>query len=291
MSIRYSRRLLLLHLLLLTACTVKSPTQGELSIGVVSYDREKETLDRYDSFNQYLAEKTESRVTLEPTFNENKALERIHSRAWSLVFAPLGLAAIAISQNQYVPLFPLQGVNNLRSVIVVRQDSPLRNLKELENKTVALGQPGSATGYYFPIYNLYGLTLTEILFAPTPKTVLEWVAQGKATAGAISMEEFNSYQQQSRQTKFRILYTDPHYVPPGVVLIGSTIERNYQELIRKVMSEAPSVLTQSVGYVANGRLPDYEYMIAVVKRVGSIFAQAPDLGGSTQLKPARLLGK
>lgn len=257
----------------------------ELLIGLVSYDEGQEAINRYTKFNNYLGEKTGSLVRLEPTFNETQALERIHSREWSLVFAPPGLAAIAIAQNQYLPLFPLRGINNLRSILVVPKASPIRNLKELQGKTVALGKPGSATGYYFPIYNLYGLTLGEIMFAPTPKTVLEWVAQGKATAGALSMEEFLSYSPQLSQTEFRVLYTDPHYVPPGVVLIGPTIERNRQEQIRKVISEAPSVLAQSAGYVPNGPLPDYQYMISVVERVNSIFD-----GGSApiRLKPARL---
>ena len=291
MSLRYSRRLFVSQLLLLAACGGKSiPSQGEeLIVGLVSYDQGQEAINRYTNFNNYLGEKTGSVVRLEPTFNENKALERIQSRAWSLVFAPPGLAAIAIAQNQYLPLFPLEGVNNLRSILVVSKNSRVQKLKNLQGQTVALGQPGSATGYYFPLYNLYGLTLSEIMFAPTPKTVLEWVAQGKATAGALSREEFNSYSPQLSQTEFRVLYTDPHYVPPGVVLIGPTIESNRQEQIRKVMSEAPSDLAQEVGYIPNVPLPDYQYMIAVVKRVRAIFSDELEQGAASNLvKPVRL---
>jgi len=175
----------------------------------------------------------------------------------------------------------------LRSILVVRKNSPIQNLRELEGQTVALGQPGSATGYYFPLYNLYGLTLSELMFAPTPKTVLEWVAQGKASAGALSKEEFDSYSSQLKQTEFRIVYTDPHYVPSGIVLLEPTIESNSQEQIRKVMREAPSAIAQEVGYVPNGRLPNYQYMIAVVKRVNLIEPDATPI----QLKPARLFKK
>ncbi len=287
MSLKNSRRLFFVQLLLLTACGVKSiSSQGEeLIIGLVSYDEGQEAINRYTKFNNYLGEKTGALVRLEPTFSETQALERIHTRDWSLVFAPPGLAAVAIAHNQYLPLFPLRGINNLRSILVVPKASSIRNLKELQGKIVALGKPGSATGYYFPIFNLYGLTLSEILFAPTPKTVLEWVAQGKAAAGALSMEEFLSYTPQLSQTEFRVLYTDPHYVPSGVVLIGPTIERNRQKQIRQVMSEAPSDLSQEAGYVPNGLLPDYKYMISVVERVNSIF---DDGAAPSRLKPARL---
>jgi len=285
MSLRFSRRSFLFQLLLfLTACGGKS-TQGqgdELIVGVVSYDEGQEAINRYTNFTNYLGEETKSLIRLEPTFNENKALERIRSHGWSLVFAPPGLAAIAIAQEQYLPLFPLEGVNNLRSVLVVRKDNPIRSLKELQNKTVALGQLGSATGYYLPLYNLYGLTLTELLLAPTPKTVLEWVAEGKAAAGALSKNEFDTYSQQLSETQFSVLYTDPHKVPPGAVLIGPDIERNRQEQIRRVMGEAPSVLTQEAGYVPNSPAPNYRYMITVVERVKSISTQVEE-------KPARLV--
>lgn len=288
MDSRFSRRFFLAQLFLLAACTPRSIQSlgEELIVGTVSYSEGTQAIARYDRFIQYLGEQTKSLIRLEPAFNENKALERIRSRAWSLVFAPPGLAAIAISQEKYRPLFPLAGITNLRSILVVPQDSPLRDLKELAGRTLALGQPGSATGFYFPIYNLYGLTLAEILLAPTPKTVMEWVAQGKAEAGAISQREFDLYKSQFGQTNFRVLYTDPHNVPLGVVLISPAIESDRQEYIRQAMSEVPSVIAQETGYIPTGQVPDYSYMIAVVERVRSIFPY--DNPGSLQLKPARL---
>ncbi|MBD2104017.1 PhnD/SsuA/transferrin family substrate-binding protein [Leptolyngbya sp. FACHB-261] len=282
-SLRSSRRLFLLQLFLLSACGTKATSgrRERIVVGVVSYDQGQQIITRYTKFNDYLGRETQSLIEFEPAFNENKALERIQSGSWSLVFAPPGLAATAIVQHQYLPLFPLIGVSNLRSVLVVRQDSPIQNLKELAGKTVALGQPGSATGYYWPIYNLYGLTLGEILFAPTPKAVLELLDQGKAVAGALSLEEFNAYRSQFSQNKFRVLHTDPHRVPAGAVLIGPTVERNRQEQIRKVMSEVPSVLSQEAGYVPNGDVPDYQYMISVVQQVAPITA-------NVRKKPANL---
>ncbi len=271
MSFRFSRRLFILQLLLLSACGVSSISRqgGELIVGVISYGEGEQMLNRFERFNRYLSEKTGLLIKLEPAFNENVALERIENGSWSLIFAPPGLAAIAIADYQYVPVFPLQGVGNTSSILVVRKDSPIRDLKELEGQTVVLGEPGSATGYYLPLYNLYGLTLAEILFAPTPQIVLEWVGQGKATAGALSREEFNLYSPHSN-TEFRILFSDLHNVPPGAVLIGSTVERNREKYIRKFMNEAPAVLTQEVGYVPNGPVPEYQYMSSVVERVRSI---------------------
>ena len=275
MSSQLSRRLFILQMLLfMTACAGEEPSNQELElvIGVISYGEGKQALERFVRFRKYLGEKARAVIQLEPTFNENIAIERIQRRAWSLVFAPAGLAAIASANYQYLPIFPLQIESTSRSILVVRKDSPLRQLKDLQNKTVALGLLGSATGYYIPLYNLYGLTLAEILFAPTPKTVLEWVAQGKAAAGAISLEEFNLYRTKLSTAEFRILFADSQNVPPGAILIGPNIEKNRQERIRNYLKDAPPHLVQDVGYIPNAEAPDYQYMISVVKRVTSIAA-------------------
>ena len=74
--------------------------------------------------------------------------------------------------------------------------------------------------------------------------------------------------------------------------MGPTVEGNRQEQIRKVMSEAPSTLAQEAGYVTNGSLPDYRYMIAVVERVRAIFADESKSGVVlSRLKPAQLFNK
>jgi phosphonate transport system substrate-binding protein len=288
---RISRRWLL-GLMFLAACRATSSSSGSRSsllVGAVNYEGGDKTVEQYDRFTNYLSEKTQSLVQIEPALNESRALNQIRNQAWSLVFAPPGLSAIAISQYQYTPLFPLFGVQNLRSVLVVREDSPLQNIKDITGKAVALGKPGSATGYYLPIFNLYGLTLSELVFPTTPDAILEAVSQGKAAMGAVSMEEFNQYRSQVTSAKLRILFADPHPVPPGTVLISPTLERNYQESIRKILSEMPSVVAEEAGFVTNAAVPDYKYMISVVDRVRSIFpGDTPEGVKLLQQKPVRL---
>ncbi len=273
MPLRLSRRLFLFQstLLAVSACKAAQKPSAPLLIGVISYDQEEQITNRYQRFNRYLSSVLRAHVEIEPTFNERKALERIQSQAWSLVFAPPGVAAIAISNFQYLPIFPMQeDVTNLRSILVVRNNSPISKLRQLEGKAIALGQVGSATGYYFPIYNLYGLTLSKVLLAPTPKTILEWVAEEKVIAGALSTKEFNLYRPQFSPTEFRILYTDSHLAPPSTILLAPTVDRTYQNRIIKVMRDIPPDLVQEAGYVPNASVPNYEYMISVVERVRKI---------------------
>ncbi len=256
---------------LLIACPkTDNNSPGKLSIGVVSYGDSERSLERYSGLKKYLGSELKSIVEFEPAFNEVQALEQIKRRRWDLVFAPPGLAAIAIAQNNYVALFPLEGLQKTRSVIVVREDSEMVQLQDLAGKVIALGQPGSATGYYLPIYNLYGLTLAEVRFAPTPKTILAWLDSEEVTAGALSLDEFNRHRTSFPSTKFRILDSDSHNVPTGAVLVGENIERNQQEMIRDKLSQVPPSIAAAAGYIPNDRLPDYKYLIDVVERVTPI---------------------
>lgn len=274
MTYKLSRRIFILQMLLgMTACTTTKPEFNQrldLVVGIISYGQEKQTVERLSGFRTYLSEQLKTIIRIEPAFNERMAIEGIKRHYWSLVFATPGLAAIAISNYEYSTIFPLQLNVNSRSIIIVRQDSTLKKLSDLQNKTIALGQQGSATGYYIPLYNLYGLTLASILFAATPKDSLEWVSSGKVDAAAISLEEFNFYKSKLDSLQFRILFEDSHPIPSGSVLISPKIAKKRSDVIRNGMKNAPLDVIQAAKYIPSASPPDYQYMIGVVKRVASI---------------------
>src|SRR5690349_5690089 len=116
MSRQLSRRLFILQLLCytVTGCKSTPKSEGVLTIGVINYGGGGEIIGKFAKFSDYLGQKTKARIRLEPAFNENKAIERLSAQAWSLVFAPPGLAAFAIARYQYVPMLPLVGISNLR---------------------------------------------------------------------------------------------------------------------------------------------------------------------------------
>jgi phosphonate transport system substrate-binding protein len=259
-----------LTLALLTACSANtfSPAGTALTIGTIRDDQPDRNYDRVKS---YLREKLQSLIEVEPVVNEDVALQKIQAKAWALAFAPPGLAAIAISQFGYKPVLPLVGVQNLRSAIVVLEDSPIQNIAALSGKALAVGQPGSATGYYLPLFNLYGLTLSELFVAATPKEVLEAVAQGKAAAGAMSVAEFDTYRSQVNAAKLRVLFVDPHPIPSGALLISPEVAPEQSEKIQQALRNLNAVMAEEIGLVTNAPVPDYQYLISVVERVRAIF--------------------
>ncbi|WP_416674813.1 phosphate/phosphite/phosphonate ABC transporter substrate-binding protein [Egbenema bharatensis] len=260
---------LLLVGLLGVGCNPTPDAQGfnELTIGVVSYDEGEISLERYEPLQQYLAEQTRSLVQLEPAYNEIQALEQIERRQWDIVFAPPGLASIAIDQNLYIPLFALEEIDSARrSLMIVRAESPAETLVDLNNKVIALGEPGSAAGYYLPIYDLYGLVFQEIQFAPTPRTALQWLSEGTVDASALSMGDFEQHRRDFPETEFRILHTS-RWIPPGLVLLGPTVERNLQAEIERTLLDAPADIASDAGYVPTAEVPNYAQFNELVQKV------------------------
>lgn len=259
--------ILFLMMVSIVSCTAAAPVSTDkLTIGVVSYGEAEVSLERYQRFQEYLAEQTKIAFELEVAYNELQAVQQVESGNWSLVFAPPGLAVIA-GQRGFTQLFPLDDANQSEhSLIVVLEDSPVETLDDLANQTVAMGKPGSAAGYYLPLYNLYGLTLKEVTFAPTPETLLAWVDDGTVVAGAISEKDFNEHKNKFSGADFRILYENKRNIPSGVVLLG-TVERSQGEFIQRVMQAAPSDVTSDAQYLPAAPLPDYSDMVKVVERV------------------------
>jgi phosphonate transport system substrate-binding protein len=265
------KRFLLLSIFVFSiGCQSEPSVPGNLSIGVVSFGESERSLEQYSKLEEHLGRELKSLVNLEPTYNEIKAKAAIDRKNWDIVFAPPGLAAIAISQSKYIPIFPLEGGLKNRSVVVVLKDSPLQNIRELAGKTIALGQPGSATGYYLPIYNLYGLTLSEVRFASTPQAVLKAIADREVDAGAMSLAEFNQYRSDFSTIRFRILFNDTHEVPSGSVLVSPDLDPSEQDRIKEALSEVSPAIAASAGYITNAPPPDYQYLIKVVDRVAPI---------------------
>lgn len=289
MQFKTSRRLFLAGLFLASCGVRRSLDREQLTIGTIDDGSRKQSDDRYDLFKQYLEEKLQSSIQIEPTFNESKALERIRAQAWSLIFAPPGLAALAMSRYQYSSLVPLEGIDNLRSVLVVKQDSPYQDIRSLAGKKLAIGQPGSATGYYLPLFNFYGLTLAELIVTSTPQAILAAVTQGTADVGALSLQEFNRHRAEVGLAPLRILFTDSHRVPTGAILISSSVEVKRQETIRQVLKDTPSTIARAASFVPTATVPDYKYMISVVERVRSIFpADQAQTATLLSQKPVRL---
>ncbi|MGK7893542.1 MAG: phosphate/phosphite/phosphonate ABC transporter substrate-binding protein [Xenococcus sp. (in: cyanobacteria)] len=261
---------LVLIVFTLFGCQSRQQLPSRITLGVVSFGEDEQLEEKYGELKTYLESELNSIVELEPAYNERQAVAQINDKGWDLVFASPGLAAIASQKSAYIPILPLEGGLNNRSIFVVAEESSFQSLSDLNGQAVALGQPGSATGYYFPLLNLYGLTLSKIRLAATPKQALQWLAQGEVVAAAMSLEQYNLYRGTVPENKFRVLYQDDNSVPNGSVLVSNQLPQIEQEGLRRILTSAPPMISASVGYIANGEVPNYQELIGVIDKVTPI---------------------
>jgi phosphonate transport system substrate-binding protein len=254
----------------LLGCQGKKPFPDRLRLGVVSFGENEQLEEKYGELKVYLEKELNSIIELEPTYNERQALVQMERNAWDMVFASSGLAAIAASDSSYTAILPLEGGLNNRSIFIVPENSSIKNISQLQGKTIALGQPGSSPGYYVPLYNLYGLTLPKIRLAASPKQALLWMVKGEIDAAAMSLEQYNLYRTTVSGGKFRVLFQDNHYVPSGAILLSNNLPQIQQQALSEVLNTAPPMIPASAGYIANGDVPNYQEMIDIIKKVTSI---------------------
>lgn len=89
------------------------------------------------------------------------------------------------------------------------------------------------------------------------------------------------YQREFEQTNLRILHKT-RFIPPGVVLLGPTVERNQQQQIEAAMKSAPPNIVGDAGYILDAKVPNYEQFIEIVEKVSPLEAQV-------RKKPAGLI--
>jgi phosphonate transport system substrate-binding protein len=109
---------------------------------------------------------------------------------------------------------------DLRSMIVVAKNSPLKSAAELKGKSIALGYEGSTTTHLLPLlllskHGVRDANLGKLVFnGDQTKKIVESVLTGKTVAGGISENLYQSYKDQ-----LRVLDTSESL--PGATFVAS----------------------------------------------------------------------
>ena len=147
----------------------------------------------YQPLMDYLTEHTPYRFELKLARDYTEAVRLLREGVTPI--ASLGDVTFAEARQLFgaVPVVkPLnaQGKDFYRSIIVVREDSPIRTLQDLRGKTFAFGDPHSTSGNLIPRYFLFehGITLfefKEFVTLGSHDAVAKAVLKGRYDAGAV----------------------------------------------------------------------------------------------------------
>jgi phosphonate transport system substrate-binding protein len=125
----------------------------------------------------------------------------------------------------------------LRGILVVRRDSPVKNISELQGKTLAVPSPNSLGASLLmraDLDRLYGVHMSMVN-ARTHSSVYLNVLNGLTDAGG-GVQKTLAEQEPEIRDGLRILYTT-RAMPSHPIAAHPRIKQNVRELIRKTVLE------------------------------------------------------
>lgn len=122
-----------------------------------------------------------------------------------------------------------------RSIIIVREDSPIRTLQDLRGKTFAFGDPHSTSGNLIPRYFLFqnGITLFDLKEFSTlgsHDAVAKAVLKGKVDAGAV--KDVIAYRYQAHGLRF-LAESGP--IPAVPIVVRKDIPSELAAAVKKAL--------------------------------------------------------
>ena len=123
---------------------------------------------------------------------------------------------------------------NYRSLFIVRKNSDIRSVKDLENKSFAFGDPYSTSSFLVPMHQLHeaGISpetyFSKILVIPKQDSIIFSVLNRTVDGGAVASFILNE-QDAELKDKFRVIYRSSPF-PLGPFVVNTSIG---QEIIEK----------------------------------------------------------
>ncbi len=170
----------------------------ELRFGILSGENEKDRIQRYSKFKEYLEKENGLPVKIYTASSYDGVIQAI--AADQIEFAFFGSSSYAAAYTEtnggvdpLVSRLQSDGSTGYYSIVAVRCDSGYEKLEDLKGKTLAFADPDSTSGYAVPYYNMLKQGFDpETYFGATPfsgahETGVLGVTNGQFDAAATYM--------------------------------------------------------------------------------------------------------
>lgn len=199
-----------LHALAALAAGVAAPLAAfagsTYTFGVVPQFEQRKLFAVWKPVVDELARRTGLDIRLEVTLSVPEFEAAVEAGSFDFIYAnPFHILKVRESQG-YIPL--VRDEEPLRGIIVVRKDSPLKSVKELDGKTLAVPSPnavGASLLARADLERLYGVRV-QMLNVKTHSSVYLHVLNGLTEVGGGVQKTF-AEQAPAIQAQLRVLYT------------------------------------------------------------------------------------
>lgn len=200
------------------------------TFGVVPQFEQRKLFAIWKPVVDELARRTGLDIKLEVTLSVPEFEAAIEAGSFDFVYAnPYHILKLRDSQG-YIPL--VRDEEPLRGIIVVRKDSPLKSVKELDGKTIAVPSPNALGASLLPraeLERLHGVRV-QMLNVKTHSSVYLHVLNGLTEAGG-GVQKTLAEQAPAIQAQLRVLYTTRD-IPSHPVAAHPRIPQAVRESVR-----------------------------------------------------------
>lgn len=176
-----------------------------------------------------------------------EVIKQLQDRNWDMVFTLWPMLSVEAERNDYsfvARMFPDR--ESIRSVFLVRADSSIQSIKDLNNKKIALGSYDSVPLFYMPLYYLYGLNM-GLDQDNSPKEIIDKVVSGAVDVGVamdITWERFIKRDPKLSQTLRAIALDDAgnfssRPIPMAGVYLSPKLTQSEQNLLKEMIANTP----------------------------------------------------
>jgi Protein kinase domain/ABC transporter, phosphonate, periplasmic substrate-binding protein len=255
--------------------SVSSPPQfgGDriLTVGVLNLSRNPR--QDYNNFTNYLRQQIQAKYGKDvqvkfdfiepaaqgqeqaqgPSPGAVRARQALELKTWELAFtATSGVSVVAVDNNYQFAARMFPEMTETKSVLYVRQDSPIRSINDITPQTrVALGDFNSALGFFMPVYDLYGKSF-NLSRGNRISRIQDMVLQGRVDVGAGNENRI------SKIPNLRIIHTSRD-LPTSGVYLAPTLTSQERQGIAQILLAAPTVLQRQTHYGAGNPIDYTEY--------------------------------
>ena len=199
-----------LVLIFLTPFTASVASNNEMVFGVLTEGKPAYFKDYWEKLVEQVALESGQRIRIETAASADEFEEKLSNGTFDFVLLNAHLYTQAHDALGYQAFAKEKGQKD-KGVIVVHQDSDIKNLAQLKRKTLAISDPRrfSSTVYTQAHLNKEGIPV-DLDFMDTDRSVYHAVVHKEAEAGAGVVSTLNSINPNAN-SKLRVIWSSKQY--------------------------------------------------------------------------------
>jgi len=218
--------------LLIIPCIAGASDPASLTLQIHPYLPVQELFDRFAPLAKYLTEKTHIQVTCRVSKNYQEHIELVGKDGVDLAY--MGPASYVIMTGKYgrKPLLARLEINGtplFQGVIITRQGSSIRTIRDLKGKSFAFGDPNSTMSYFVPLFMMQKAGVGKDMlgkqdFLSSHQNVALGVLMGDFDAGAVKEEVFVQFKERGLSDLAWSPKISEHLFVTNSTLPGKTVD-------------------------------------------------------------------